>query len=70
MLDNKLRWDAWTDCKQKATTDNVLSFNVDSRMLMFYGAFIKSIKTFCVICWYGNASGVRLDILIRFISIK
>ncbi len=35
----------------------LLSFNVDSRMLlMFYGAFIESIMTFCVICWYGNAS--------------
>ncbi len=23
---------------------------------MFYGAFIESIMTLCVICWFGNAS--------------
>ncbi len=63
MLDNKLRWDAWTDCLSKKLQQRMyflkklLSFNVESRiLLMFYGAFIESIMTFCVICWYGNAS--------------
>ncbi len=59
----KLRWDAWTDCLSKKLQQRMyflkklLSFNVESRiLLMFYGAFIESIMTFCVICWYENAS--------------
>lgn len=61
MLDNKLKWDVWSDCVSKKLQQRMhflkklLSFNVHSRiLLMFYGAFIESIVSFCVS--YGNAS--------------
>lgn len=63
VLDHKLKWDVWTDFLSKKIQQRLyffkklMSFNVHSGLLlMFYGAFIESIMTFCVSCWYGNAS--------------
>lgn len=63
VLDHKLKWDVWTDFLSKKIQQRLyffkklMSFNVHSGLLlMFYGAFIESIMTFCVSCLYGNAS--------------
>lgn len=63
VLDHKLKWDVWTDFLSKKIQQRLyffkklMSFNVHSGLLlMFYWAFIESIMTFCVSCWYGNAS--------------
>ncbi len=35
----------------------LLSFNEYSKMLhMFYSSFIEIVLTFCITCWFGNAS--------------
>lgn len=70
MLDSKLKWDAWSDCVSKKLQQRMyflkklLIFNVNNRiLLMFYEAFIESIVSFCVICWYGNASEAQKRLL-------
>ena len=63
MLDHKLKWDSWCDCLSTKAQQRMyflkklLSFNVNRNMAhMFYCAFIESVLTFCIICWFGNAS--------------
>ncbi len=73
MLDNKL-----VGCMDSLSKNleqrmyflkKLLSFNVDSRMLfMFYRAFTESIKTLCVICWYGNASETQMRSLGKVVT--
>ena len=63
VLDADLNWNMWSDCLNKKTQQRMyflrkmLSFSVNKIMLkMFYCAFIESVLTFCIICWFGNAS--------------
>ena len=63
VLDSKLKWDKWTDqiCTKSQQRmfhlKKLLSFNVERRMLqMFYCSFIESILSFCITCWFGNAT--------------
>lgn len=63
MLDNKLKWDSWTDVLHTKAQQRIyflkklLVFNVNSKMLqMFYTAVIESVLTYCIICWFGNAT--------------
>lgn len=65
VLDNKLKWDSWTDLLHTKSQQRMyflkklLVFNVNNRMLqMFYTAFI-SVLTYCIICWFGNATEVQ-----------
>ena len=63
ILDNKLKWDSWTDLLHSKAQqrmyflNKLLVFNVNNKMLqMFYTAFIESVLTCCITCWFGNAT--------------
>ena len=63
LLDHKLKWNLWTDLINTKTQQTMhflkklLLFNVCSKMLqMFYSASIEIALTFCIICWFGNAT--------------
>ena len=44
-------------------------FNVDCTALtLFYKSSIESISTFCVICWFGNATVRQTNMLRRIIN--
>ena len=48
----------------------VFSFNVNKRMLkMFYCAFIESVLTFCIICWFGNASEAQKNSVLKTVTL-
>ena len=64
LLDNKLQWSKCSDLIYKT-----VSFNVDCTILtLFYKSFIESILTFCIVCWFGNATVSQRNMLRRIIT--
>ena len=77
VLDHKLRWDAWTDKINSKSQQRMfflrklLSFNVGSKMLqMFYYAFIESVLSFSIICWFGNATEAQKKSVRRAVTMS
>lgn len=63
VFDHKLRWDKWTETVNKKGQQRLyflrkmMSFNVSISILrVFYNSFIESVFTFCITCWFGNAT--------------
>lgn len=77
VLDHKLRWDVWSE-KVNAKSQQrmfflrkLLSFNVGNRMVkMFYHAFIESVLSFGIICWFGNATEAQKKSVRRAITLS
>lgn len=76
VLDNKLRWDMWTDqiCSKSQQRmfhlKKLLTFHVSSKVLqMFYCSFIESVFSFAVICWFGNATQAQKKNVRKIISL-
>ena len=77
MLDHKLKWDIWTERLTAKSQQRLfflrklLSFNVGSKVLQcFYSAFIESILSFCIICWFGNATEVQKKSIRKIITMS
>ena len=63
VLDHKLKWEPYTELIQKKGQQRLyflkklISFDVDCKMAkMFYTAYVESVLTFCMICWFGSAA--------------
>ena len=76
VLDADLNWNMWSDCLNKKIQQRMyflrklFSFNATKRMLkMFYCAFIESVLTFCIICWFGNASEAQKNSVRKTITL-
>ena len=76
VLDDKLKWDKWTDSIYKKGQQRIYflkklaSFNVNHTMLkVFYNSFVESVLTFGLICWFGNASETQKNTLRKIVSI-
>lgn len=75
VLDNKLKWDSWTDLLHTKTQQRMyflkklFVLNVNNKMLqMFYTAFIESVLTCCIICWFGNATQAQKNIIRKTVT--
>lgn len=77
IIDNMLKFDVNCDmlCKKGQQRlfclRKLAKFQVDrSLMKMFYCAFIESVISFCIICWYGNLSVNDKNSLGRIIRVS
>ena len=75
VLDHKLKWDIWTDRLNTKSQQRLfflrklLSFNVSSSVLQtFYYAFVESVLSFGIICWFGNATEVQKKYIRKIIT--
>lgn len=67
-LDNKLKWDSWTDFLHTLTKQSMYFLEklhclflmpTNWMFQMFYTTFIESVLTFCIIYWFGSAREVQ-----------
>ncbi|KAK0135828.1 putative RNA-directed DNA polymerase from transposon X-element [Merluccius polli] len=75
VLDNKLKWEQHTEVIQKKGQQRLyflkklVSFDVDQRITkMFYSAFVESVLTFGILCWFGNATEAQKGRLRRIVT--
>lgn len=75
VLDNKIRWEQHTEAIQKKGQQRLhflkklVSFDVNPSITrMFYSAFVESVLTFAIICWFGNATVAQKGRLKKIIT--
>lgn len=75
VLDHKLKWDQHTEQMAKKGQQRLyflkklVTFGVDKKMLkMFYSAFVESVLTFCIVCWFGSATEAQKHSLRKIIT--
>lgn len=75
VLDEKLRWEQHTEMIQKKGQQRLhflkklVSFEVDLKIArMFYSAFVESVLTFGVLCWFGNATEAQKGKLRKIVT--
>ena len=76
VLDNKLKWDKSTELINKKSQQRLyflkklVLFDVNLSMLkMFYSAFVESVLTFGLTCWFGNATEAQKKTLRKTVTV-
>jgi hypothetical protein len=69
----KLKWEQYTELSKKGQQrlyflKKLISF-VDCKMAeMFYTAYVESVLTFCIICWFGSAAEAQKSRLRKIVT--